>query len=343
MKTIRWSNVVLAIRKLTPVIAFAIPILILYHLYPSSFNMTWKGRTYHLFLIWLLTLETILSWETLEIGRWKVKSLKTLFVPLVSILPTIYVAISNYADLNTSISNFALAHAVNRPFADMMPLAMEYLVFSILLTLIIIVKNGVGTLPKYSISVLFAGIIGLVYLVDNLYPYGKFTPFQMIVPTTAQLAANILNIIGFRTVISSVVNSTYGSITVLSVSNAEGKILASFGVGWPCAGVDSLLLYSITLLLFLKKSAFSLRASVTYYIVGAVITYFINVLRIVSIFLVAINGGDWGRFHDYYGPLYSMTWIVVYPLVILGSQLLWRKIKNRKGFNSPQPPQLIPV
>lgn len=324
--TIR-SDVVSAIWKLTPVIAFAIPILILYHLYPLSFEMTWKGRTYHLFFIWLLTLETILGWEALGVGRWKIKSFKILILLIVSTLPALYVVVANYAGLNVSILNFALARAV--PFANMMPLSMEYLVFTILLTLIILVEYGVKTLPKYSISTFFAGIIGLVYLVDNLYPYGKFTPFQMIVPTTTQLAANVLNTMGFKTEISSNVNPISGSITVLKVHDAQGKLLASFGVGWPCAGVDSLLLYSVILSLFLKKSAFSLKASITYFIIGAAITYFINVLRIVSVFLVAINGGNWGRFHDYYGPLYSVTWIVVYPLIILGIQLLWKKIKNR--------------
>lgn len=329
MKTTTWSSVVLAIGKLMPVIAFAIPISILYHLYPSSFNMTWKGRTYHLFFIWLLTLETILSWEALEVSGWKVKSLRTPIFLMVSALPTLYAVVSNYAGLNFFILNFALEHAVNHPFADMMPLAMEYLVFTILLTLILLVKHGVKILPKYSVSTLFVGIIGLVYLVDNLYPYGKFTPFQMIVPTTTQLAANILNTMGFRTEIFNVVNSIYGSITVLNVRDTQGKILASFGVGWPCAGVDSLLLYSVTLLLFLRKSAFSLKTSIVFFVVGAAITYFINVLRIVSIFLIAVNGGDWGKFHDYYGPLYSMTWIMVYPLIILGIQLLWKMIKNR--------------
>ncbi|MEM2517701.1 MAG: exosortase/archaeosortase family protein [Candidatus Bathyarchaeia archaeon] len=317
---------VVSVWKLTPIIAFAIPIIILYHLYPSSFEMTWKGRTYQLFFIWLLTLETIIGWEALESNGWRVKYLKTLAFLMFSTLPTIYVVMSNYAGLNDSILNFALKHRVY--FAGMMPLAMEYLVFAILLTLIVLVNYGVKTLSEYSISIFFAGIIGLIYLVDNLYPYGRFIPFQAIVPTTTQLAANILNAMNFRTEISNKVHPIYGSITELTVKDAQGRYLAGFGVAWPCAGVDSLLLYSVTMLLFFKKSAFSLRASVTYFAVGAAITYLINVLRIVSIFLVTINGGDWLRFHDYYGPLYSVAWITVYPLIIMGTQLLWRKIKK---------------
>lgn len=327
MKQTLRSIILTTVWKLTPIIAFAIPILILYHLYPQSFEMTWKGRTYHLFFIWLLTLETILSWEALEASGWKIKSVKTPALLMVLALPTLYVVASNYAGLNGYIVSFALKHKVY--FADMMPLTMEYFVFTILLTLIVLLRHNVKALSEYSISILFAGIIGLVYLVDNLYPFGRFTLFQMIVPTTTQLAASILNAMNFITEISSEIHPVYGSITRLTAKDAQGRYLTGFGVAWPCAGVDSLLLYSVTMLLFFKKSAFSLKASIAYFVVGAVITYFINVLRVVSIFLIAINKGDWRRFHDYYGPLYSVTWITIYPLIVLGIQLLWRKIKKR--------------
>jgi exosortase/archaeosortase family protein len=63
---------------------------------------------------------------------------------------------------------------------------------------------------------------------------------------------------------------------------------------------------------------------------GVVVTYFINVLRIVTIFVIGINGGDWMAFHNIYGQLYSITWIVSYPLLIIGSQMLWAKMRNRR-------------
>lgn len=318
------------IRNLIPVMAFMAPISILYYLYPASFNMTWKGRTYYMFFIWLLILETVLNWKKMETG-WKVKSPRTLILLGVSTLPTVYVVLSECMGLNASIISFFQKHSVEKPFVEMMPLAIEYLVFTVSLALIVLVGQGVETLPKYSISIFFLGILGLVYLVDNLYPYGKFTPFQMIVPTTTQLAANILNAMGFKTTISNILNPTYGSITILRVFDTQGKLLAGFGVGWPCAGVDSLLLYSVTVLLFLKNSGLSLKTSVACFFIGAAVTYFINILRIVSIFLIAINGGDWGRFHDYYGPLFSITWITLYPLIILGGQQVWRKITAKRA------------
>jgi thaumarchaeosortase len=311
-----------------PIVAFAVPLLILYHLYPASFDMTWKGRTYYLFFIWLLVMEAILNWEALEV-EWEGKSFKTLILSVFLALPTVYVVIANYIGFNDFIVNFAINHGVYPNQVWLMPLAVEYLTFTILLALVVVAEYKIETLTKYSLSIFFLGTIGLVYLVDNLYPFGRFIPFQIIVPTTSQLAANVLNTMGFKTTLSNSIDPTFGSITTLKVYNAQNVFLCRFDIAWPCAGVDSLLLYSIVTLLFLREFVPSLKAKLAYFFIGAAVTYFINVLRIVSIFLVAINGGDWRRFHDYYGPLYSVVWIISYLLIITGTQLIWRVVKNR--------------
>jgi hypothetical protein len=67
-----------------------------------------------------------------------------------------------------------------------------------------------------------------------------------------------------------------------------------------------------------------------YFVFGAAVTYFINALRIVTIFMIAINGGDVGLFHNYYGQLYSLFWIMSYPLMIMGSRALWGRIVTPK-------------
>jgi hypothetical protein len=39
--------------------------------------------------------------------------------------------------------------------------------------------------------------------------------------------------------------------------------------------------------------------------------------------------------HFYYGPLYSIAWIVAYPLITLLSQSLWRKITSKANGKKP--------
>ena len=88
------------------------------------------------------------------------------------------------------------------------------------------------------------------------------------------------------------------------------------------------MLYTIIMLLFLKKSDIPRLHKVIYFAVGAAVTYFINILRIVTLFILGLNGGEVWVFHDYYGQFYSAVWIMFYPLIIIGSQALWSKYKN---------------
>jgi len=315
------------VRRLLPVLALAIPFLTLYFLYPSSFEATWKGRTFYLFFLWLVALETILNWD--KISETKVKRLKSLrtiaFIAAIT-APIFYIVAANYWGLNAAILDLAQKYNVSSNVIEYVPLSTEYLVFTVLFALTVSSYYGPRQLGNFSISTLFLGIIGTVYMIDNLYPWGRFTPFQIFVPTTTMLAASVLNVMGFKTNISFVENDpTYGSLTRLDVADLNGKT-AAFNIAWPCSGVESLIIYSVTILLFLKNSAIPWKQKIAYFVVGAVVTYFINALRIATIFIIAINGGDVGAFHNYYGELYSITWIMFYPLIILGSRALWGKI-----------------
>jgi exosortase/archaeosortase family protein len=108
---------------------------------------------------------------------------------------------------------------------------------------------------------------------------------------------------------------------------------ATFDIAWPCAGIESLLIFTVVALLFLKRMSISWKAKTAYFAVGAAVTYIINILRIATIFIIGMDSGDVQMFHFYYGPLYSITWIVSYPLLILGSQTLWRKIARKNSGN----------
>ncbi len=324
------AKTILISKRLAPILAFAVPFIILYYLYPGSFEITWKGRTYYLFFIWLLFLETLSSWDKFKTSKWQLKSFRTVLFPIVLALPTIYVVAANYLGLNSlSMDYFRNNLGSTISFVEMMPLAIEYLVFTIMLSAIIITEYSVYDLSKYALSTFFLGIIGFIYTIDNLYPYGRFTPFQIIVPTTAHFAANVLNLMGYETTVTVINSSTYGIIPSLKVNG-----MPSIGIAWPCSGIDSLIIYSVAVLLFLKNSGFSRKQLIGCFIIGAVITYFINVLRIVTILITGLNYGvgsaQWTRFHDYYGPLYSITWIMAYPLIIIALDTLWKKLKNKK-------------
>lgn len=218
-----------------------------------------------------------------------------------------------------------------------MPLATEYLVFAVFFCLIVLLSFGAKGLKDFSVPLIFLVVVGALYTIDNVYPYGKFTPLQFLVPTTTTLAARVLNLIGYKTILTTQADPSRGSLTLLTAADPNNPMRsATFEIAWPCAGIESLLLFTVVILLFLERMTISWKAKTGYFAFGAAVTYFINILRIVTIFTIGMNGEDINLFHYYYGPLYSVAWIVSYPLIILGSQSLWHKIAKRSGKGSPR-------
>jgi thaumarchaeosortase len=238
---------------------------------------------------------------------------------------------ADYCGLNVMIENLATQLGVEK--TGWPTVSAEYMIFAVFFGLIILLTYGISGLTDFSISTFFLGAIGILFTVDNLYPYGRFTPLQILVPATATLAANVLNLMGYTTSMSFISNHpTYGSMPELVVTGSQGSV--RFGIAWPCSGVESLLIYTVTILLFLKKTDIPWKHRIIYFSIGAVVTYLINIFRVVTIFLLAMDYG-WPspqavQFHNYYGMLYSITWIISYPLIIIGSRALWGRIKNWK-------------
>jgi len=311
---------------LAPLVAFAVPLVWLYLLNPASFDALWKGRTFQLFFVWLILLELILGWESLQKGRiHKLTSIRFVALLIALLLPTAYVVVSNYSGLSAAIVEASKQGGVY--WYNDMPAAVEYLVFAGFFSLIVFLILGLRGLKSFAIPILFSVIVGAVFIIDSAYPNGQFIPFQFLVPVTTMLASNTLGFMGYATRLD-LSQGNLPQLTVMEPSNPLKTV--SFGIAWPCAGIESLLIFAVTIMLFLKRMPISWQAKIGYFAFGAGITYLINILRIVSIYLFAIGGGDVNVFHQTIGPLYPIAWIVSYPLVILGSQSLWHRISNRQ-------------
>jgi len=339
------------IAKLLPLIAFAAPLALLFLLNPvdpylqvsvqGSFQLMWKGRTFQLFFVWLILLEFILSWDAFKPKLSRRDTWKIGVFAVALLLPTVYALAEYYFGLNGAVANWSWANGV--AFYDSMPLSFEYIVFSALFFLIVVLYFGREGLRKLVLPGLFAALVGLIYMVDNVFPNGEFTPFQIMVPTTATLAEKVLNLFGCVTSMGS-----ENGMPVLSASGPLGS--TRFSIAWPCAGIESFLIFTAVVLLFLGQMKISWKAKAGYFAVGVVITYFINVLRIVTIFNIGMQYGAESpqvqMFHFYYGPLVSVIWIMCYPLVIFATQAAWHKIRGTQAASALkklQPAPLNPV
>ena len=333
--------------KLLPLVAFVVPFLWLYLLEPATFEAMWKGRTFQLFFIWLIGLELILGWESLQGSKLgKLISARTIAFIVSLTIPTLYVAVSYYWGLNAAITNWATQSQI--AWASSMPLSMEYLAFAATFGAIVFLSFGFKGLKAFSVPAFFLIIVGAIYTIDNIYPYGQFTPFQIFVPTTTALAAAILNLMGYTTSMSSEQSSLQGTMPLLTATNPHTFATATFSIAWPCAGIESFLIFTVVILLFLKRMPISLKGKIGYFAFGAAVTYIINAFRIVNIFTAGMIYGENSiqvqNIHFYYGPLYAVAWIVSYPILILVSQSLWHRIrKTKRAATQVQPASLNPA
>ncbi|UCC57589.1 MAG: hypothetical protein JSW14_04185 [Candidatus Bathyarchaeum sp.] len=290
------------------------------------FDYTWKGRLFLLFFVWLFVLESLVNLKLLEKDQ-KTRSrshFKVLAIFLCAIIPIIYIFSVNFLGLDQTVINIGevlrgdywRAHS---PYWELIlegdwPLVLEYLVFTISFLATILLAYGKAGLKAFSITLALIAGMGTIYLIDTLYPYGVFKPLQMLALPTAACAAALLEIMGYNFILAF---STGLESTPIIRINANGS-LSSVSIAWPCAGVHSLFLYTLIILLLFRKSSMSSFRKLMYFIIGAIGTYSVNVLRIVSYFIVLVNEGKSAAqtFHDIYGELYSVLWIFLYILLI---------------------------
>jgi len=305
--------------------SFILPISTLYLVYPDSFELIWKGRTPYLIFLWLLFLEIALAWKKLPSKPPSVAA-----IAITTAVPTYLISIFAFA-LNDEIME--LGKLVGVPYQEHgwllgdWVLSIEYVVLTVCFVASILLTYRIDGLKFFSISAFFLGATSCFYMIDTFYPLGLLNALQGFVPIIASLAASILNGIGYATEVLPP-EEVYRRYPHLGETGMSGLHVQGYGdvlIAWGCAGVQSFFIYTFVLLLFIKGVAISFRRKIVYFAVGAVGTFLVNLLRIASICVIGVQRGSEGLkiFHEYYGELFFIVWIIAYLLIILyGGQIL---------------------
>lgn len=316
-----------------------VPISILYYIDAGSFNYLWKGRAPYLLFLWLLFLETIIGWKKLKGESISLLSRRTMLATAILLLPTIYAIGMSLFGFNAGI--IALGTTVGVPseqygewfLTHSWLFSLEYVLFTGFFVASIWLLYGLGGLKSFAISSFFLGSVSVSYMIDTFYPYGTFTVIQSLVPITVSGASSILNFLGYGTQIFP--GGTVGlRLIVTGATNSYSAI-----VSWSCAGSHSLFIYSFMIMLFLRGTNISRVRKITYVTVGAVGTFFVNILRIAAILAAGVNGGPSlaTKFHEFYGEFFFIGWMFIYlSLIFISETWLIDKIRSiRRSNQSP--------
>ena len=307
--------------------SFILPISMLYLSNSISFESVWKGRAPYLIFLWLLFLELALAWKKLPN-----KSLSVAKIALIAAVPNYLIGIFTFA-LNGKIME--LGKLVGVPYEvhgewllEDWALSVEYVVLTVCFVASVLLLYKIDGLKFFSISTFFLAATSCFYMIDTFIPFGLLTILQGFVPLIASLVARILNWLGYITQVLSpeqlqefhIINDPKG-MWGLDIQGLNTLVL----IAWGCAGIQSLFIYTFVILLFIKGASISLKRKIIYVAIGAIGTFLVNLLRIVSICLVGVHIDPEAlkMFHEYYGELFFIVWIIVYFLLIIyGSKIL---------------------
>jgi len=296
------------------------------------FDYTWKGRLFLLFFVWLFVLESFLSIDALKEAKLKNEHrnrLKTIVILAFAAIPLIYIVAVNFMGLDQAVIQAgdwlrgdywrANWHYWENSLHGDWPLSLEYVVFTLSFSATVLLAYGKKGLKLFALSAGIIAGISIFYMIDTLFPATGFAPLQALALPTAACAAVVLQAIGIPFHLNYIPG--YGSAPIISVT-MPGGISIPTSVAWPCAGVHSLFLYTVIVLLLFKKSGISGFRQSIYFMIGAVGTYFVNVLRIVNYFVILLNQGQEAAliFHNVYGELYFFAWILGFILLVVGIQ-----------------------
>lgn len=323
---------------------FAFPIALLYALRPETFEYVWTGRAIYLLFLWLLVMEIALTWGKPLQKAPSPSAVRALGASVSLLFPTVYVILTVMLGFRNQIIELGRLLGLPGQYAPYFletawPFALEFFVFAVSFIVSAMLLYGLNGVKRFSISGFFLVAFSFFFSLDVFFPYGSIQVLQSIVPATVAASAWVLNLMGYGT--STTVVS--GGV-LLTITTAAGMSIA-FLVYWPSAGVQSLILYSFTILLFLRNATMPLRRKGTYFVIGAVGTFLANVLRIVSISVLGANSGPQvaKMFHDFYGELYFVAWMILYLLIVflIESRLHHRRLTQAPGDVERQQPTLV--
>lgn len=319
-------------------ISFILPVLILYLLYPSSFEIVFgEGRAPYLIFLWLICLELALFWRRLTSARQrKFTAVGMITLVLFLVFPTLYVLGLSYTGLHQAIVELGKylgvpeSAPVNITWIESRwPMAFELALFSTCFSVSAWILYRREGLTRLGVAFFFLWAVTVFGMVDTFFPAGKMWILQVFVPFTVNASATVLREMGYSVATKEFSNPVYGFGTALTVFN--GRSLFNAVVFWPSAGVHSMIIYALTILLFISNMSISIIRKTVIFIVGAAGTFIANVLRIVTIVKIGLDNGTVvaQHFHDYYGEFFFISWMVIYLSIIVLAPRLVRGLAKR--------------
>lgn len=291
----------------------ALPVLVLFALAPATFQLSWAGfgklgRGGLFFVLFFLAFEL---WDFRRNPQpWRNRT-RNVIAAIVVVLALLYFGEVGLAGQFTDyIYSIGKTLGAAGQVSNSWLMATDFLVLTLYLTALTVTMFGARAIRSIITPLVFSAGMFTFYCLDAFFPYGSLGPLQF--------WANFI-VAGVALISRGLGLPIYGLNNSLTILGTRGFF--RLVVFWPSVGVQSMLIYSLVMVLLAAKLDSPLNRKLIYAAVGVAGTIFLNVLRIFFIayygYAYATTGQELDAFHNSIGEVLFPIWIVVFLAIVV--------------------------
>jgi thaumarchaeosortase len=200
-------------------------------------------------------------------------------------------------------------------------LAMDFVFYALFCLAATALLYSVRSVRLMTLPVIYLIGLGILDMMDAYFPEDSLAFLQVWVYLIWNVVVFLLSLMGFHT------NVDYSAAPIhLPSLILHGNQLFLWGykgyvglaIYWPSSGVVSMIIYSLVIVVLMVKLDAPRSRKAVYAVVGAVGTYFVNVIRITLIVLyITYVSSDFQAFHASIGEVLFIAWIFIYLLAVI--------------------------
>ncbi len=282
---------------------------------PDTFYLSWNvGRGELLFAMVFIVAELIGSKQEINIKKLYI------IVGLLSLTVAYFIAIE---DLGLKESIRAAAPIYNVQQVDSWIFMWDFIIMAAYVGVCLPILYGKKGYKVAPAGLLFLAGTAVILSLDAFFPQDTLGPLQYIVPIYLQLDQWVIRLIdGYIMDLGPdgpLVPLVTARDNTLNLNGLNGPMRLT--VFWPSAGVHSMIIYTLLMLIFLLKMRIPLKRKLCYFVIGSIGTALVNIIRIISLSLFALivsaNPTSWQSFHSIAGVIIFIPWLFIYVYSVM--------------------------
>jgi len=309
----------------------ALPVILLFLIAPNTFELSWAGfgklgRGGLFFVLFFLGFEVF---DFRGNAHFRLTQGRRFAACALVVLALLY-----FGAVGADEAFVSLIYSIGRGLgaagdvSNSWLMSVEYLVLALYMIGLAVTLFGLRTIRIIVTPIVLSLGMLTFYLLDAFFPYGEIGPLQFWANFIVAAVAVLAKVLGLP---------IYGLGNYLTIAGTKGFF--RLVVYWPSVGVQSMIIYSLVMIVVAAKLDAPMRRKVTYGVVGVAGTILLNVIRIFTIayygYAYATTGQQLDAFHNSIGEVLFPIWIALFLVIVLHIENVIAPRKEPQRISAP--------